>query len=191
MNPDVLATTGAGDGDAARPISAVGEHTSTVVTRMQLAALPGRVWDGLSFYEQIDELPPLHLRWLLPLPIRTEGWKPELGGEVRCLYESGHLVKRVTRIDRGRGYGFRIVEQQLEFGGGVKLCGGAYELRELPGGGTEVALETRYVSPRRPRWFWRRIEAAVCHAFHRHILRALRLAVESSMTAPTATRVRR
>ena len=43
---------------------------------------------------------------------------------------------------------------------------------------SEVALETSYVSERRPRWFWGPIEAIVCHAFHRHILRAMRKTIE-------------
>ncbi len=152
---------------------------ASIVTRMKFAASPERVWEGLMFYEQIAERPPLHLRVLLPRPIRTEGRKSEVGDEVRCLYESGFLLKRVTRIDRGRHYGFEVGEQNLSVGGGMRVSGGAYTLRELPDGSSEMALETRYVSPRRPRWLWQSIEAAICHTFHRHILTAIRRNVES------------
>lgn len=152
---------------------------ASIVTRMRFAASPERAWEGLVFYEQIAERPPLHLRLLLPRPIRTEGCKSEVGDEVRCVYEGGFLLKRVTRIDRGRHYGFEVGEQRLAVGGGMRLSGGAYTLRELPDGSTEMALETRYASPRRPRWLWRSIEAAICHTFHRHILGAIRRNVES------------
>jgi len=43
--------------------------------------------------------PPLHLRLLLPLPIRIDGSKSAVGDEATCLYEGGHLLKRVTQID--------------------------------------------------------------------------------------------
>ena len=58
------------------------------------------------------------------------------------------------------------------------LSGGGYTLRELPDGRTEVAVMTRYVGGRRPGWFWKPVEAAVCHLFHRHLLAAMRRKVE-------------
>ena len=148
--------------------------TTTVVTRLAVAASPARVWETLMFYEQIDARPPVHLRLLLPVPIRTEGPKSAVGDEALCLYEGGHLVKRVTEVDVHRHFGFEVVAQELAVGGGMRLSGGWYELRELPGGKTEVELATRYEGGKRPRWMWKPIEAAVCHSFHRHILRAMR-----------------
>ena len=147
---------------------------TSIVTRLRFAVSSERAWEALLFYEQIDRRPPLHLRLLLPVPIRTEGRKSEVGDEARCLYEEGHLVKRVTHIERGRRYEFEVVEQALSVGGGMKLSGGSYVLRELREGRTEVTVGTRYASPRRPRWLWKPLEAFVCHMFHRHILRGMR-----------------
>ena len=56
----------------------------SILTRMTFAASPERVWDGLMFYEQIEERPPLYLRLLLPLPIRTGGVKSNVGDQVTC-----------------------------------------------------------------------------------------------------------
>jgi len=149
------------------------------MTRMAFAAPLDRVWNGLMFYEQIDQPPPLHLRLLLPVPIRTEKTDPKVGVQVRCSYEGGHLVKRITTIDPKRHYGFDVVEQSLSIGGGLKLSGGGYTLCELPDGYTEVAVTTRYAGGRRPGWFWKPVEAAVCHLFHRHLLVAMRRKAES------------
>ena len=151
----------------------------TIVTRMKFATSSEQVWDGLMFYEQIEERPPLLLRLLLPLPIATESSKSKLGDNVRCSYKGGHLLKCITHIDVGRHYAFDVVEQNLAVGGGLKLSGGCYTLRELSNGGTEVAVTTRYVSLSRPRWFWNAIEAGVCHLFHRHLLSAMRRKLES------------
>ena len=149
-------------------------ESTSVTTQMTFTAPPDQVWERLMFYEQVDTPPPLGLRLLLPVPQGTVGRKSEVGDESRCLYREGHLVKRVTRVDIGRHYGFDIVEQALEVGGGIRLDGGAYMLRAVGPASTEVTLATRYSSPRRPRWLWRRIEAAVCHRMHRHILGAMR-----------------
>ena len=153
--------------------------TTTVVTRMNFAASPDEVWSGLMFYEEIASPPPLHLRLLLPVPIRTEGPKAVVGDETTCVYEKGHLLKRVTNIDAGRYYGFDVVEQNLTVGG-TALAGGCYSLRELPGRGTEVAITTRYRSPKWPGWLWKPIEATVCHLFHRHLLASMRRKIESA-----------
>ena len=40
---------------------------------MTFAASPSEVWRGLTFYEELGGRPPLHLRLLLPVPIRTDG----------------------------------------------------------------------------------------------------------------------
>ena len=162
---------------AGAPIAS--RQSTSIVTRTKFAASPEQTWDGLMFYEEIAERPPLYLRLLLPVPLRTEGRKSQVGDDARCVYAGGHLLKRVTQIDRGRHYEFEVVEQNLMVGGGMTLLGGGYVLRELPDGRTEVALKTRYVSHKRPRWLWKLIEAAVCHTFHRHILGAMRRNVES------------
>jgi hypothetical protein len=152
--------------------------TTSVVTSMIFRAAPTEVWERLMFYEQIDQRPPLHLRLLLPTPIETAGRKSEIGDEARCLYEGGYLVKRVTQVDPGRCYAFEVAEQALVVGGGMTLSGGEYLINELARGRAEVRIVTRYASHRRPRWLWRPIEQAVCHSFHRHILRAMRRKVE-------------
>jgi hypothetical protein len=152
---------------------------SSVVTAMTIAASAARVWDGLMFYEQIPGRPPLALRLLLPSPRGTRGPRSAVGDETRCLYDRGHLLKRVTGIDPRRHYGFDVVEQDVAIGTGIRLTGGGYTLVELPDGSTRLELETRYLSPARPRWLCRPIEAAVCHAFHRHILRGMRRDVET------------
>jgi hypothetical protein len=153
--------------------------TTSIVTGVRFSASPGQVWNGLMYYEQIPYVPPLHLRLVLPAPVRTEGRRSSVGDETRCVYDRGHLLKRVTRIDPSRHYGFDVVEQDLAIGGGIRLMGGSYSLLELPDGSTRVSLETRYVGSTRPRWLARLVEAAVCHAFHRHILNAMRRQLES------------
>ena len=125
------------------------------------------------FYEDVATERPFVLRRFLPTPIGTQGCKSTVGGDVKCRYEGGHLVKRVTRIIRGHNYAFEIVEQNLALGG-IRLLGGDYRLRIVSEDCTRVALTTRYASLNCPRWVFGRLEAAVCHSFHRYILSAMR-----------------
>jgi hypothetical protein len=162
--------------DAAAAVPPAG--TSSVVTRMTFNAAPTEVWKGLMFYEEIGAPPPPLLRMLLPVPIRIEGRALAVGDEARCLYEGGHLLKRLTRIEQGRYYGFDVAEQALAVGRGIRLSGGGYTLRAMGVGRTELAVETRYSSPRRPRWLWQPVETAVCHAFHRFLLASMRRKIE-------------
>lgn len=151
---------------------------ATITTRMTFSASREQTWKSLVFYEEVKERPPLHLRLLLPVPIRTEGDKKRVGGEAMCLYEGGHLLKRTTRIEEGELYQFEVAEQDLSVGGSMRLSGGRYTLREVAPGQTEVALETRYTSTKWPRWFWRPLERFVCHMFHRFLLRSMRRKAE-------------
>ena len=161
------------------PTVAVSQPVS-VVTSMIFAAPPERVWKGLVFYEELGGRPPLHLRLLLPVPIRNVGKVSDVGDEATCLYEGGHLLKRITRIEQGDLYEFEVAEQNLSVGGGMRLSGGRYRLRGLPDGQTELSVETRYLSRKWPRWFWKPLEKMVCHWFHRYLLGTMRRQIESA-----------
>jgi hypothetical protein len=154
-------------------LSRAREHSASVTTCQDFVAPADAVWHALMFYEEVATEPPFLLRRFLPTPIGTEGCKSEVGGEVKCRYVDGHLVKRVTHIVRGQNYAFEIIEQNLALGG-IRLLGGDYTLRKLSEGRTRVALATRYASPNYPRWLFGRLEAAVCHSFHHYILNAMR-----------------
>ncbi|HEY7114685.1 MAG TPA: hypothetical protein VIA45_17285 [Thermoanaerobaculia bacterium] len=162
----------------------------SVVTAIRCSAPPARVWNALVFFEEIERRPPLLLRLLLPTPLRTEGAHSGEGDETRCVYDRGHLVKRMTLVRPPHRYEFEVIEQALEVGGAIRLIGGRYSLKELPGRSTRLWMETRYDGSNRPRTLSRPIEAAVCHAFHSHILRAIRRAAESAVKRKTSLPMR-
>lgn len=174
---------------AAGPAAPAARPTS-VLTAIRCAAPRDRVWNALVFFEEIGRRPPWPLRALLPAPLRAEGARSAVGDETRCLYESGDLVKRMTLVRPPLRCEFDVIAQALEIPGGIRLAGGGYSLEEAADGSTRVAIETRYYGSRRPRALCRPIEAAVCHAFHRHILRAIRRGAENADAAPGPNRLR-
>lgn len=144
-------------------------RVDAVTTRLELDLPPERVWDALRFYEEIPTRPSALLRLVLPTPRRSEGQKGQPGALIRCTYEGGYLVKRITVADRPRLLRFEVVEQHLGIDSCLSLGGGSYEVREREAG-CEVLLTTAYRGHLRPRFLWLPLERALAHAVHRHIL---------------------
>jgi len=156
-----------------------------VSTSEDFPATPAIVWQTLLFYEEVSIVPPFLLRWLLPVPLGTAGSKSTVGSEVKCRYAGGHLLKRVSAIVEMRRFAFDVIEQNLALRG-VRVLGGEYNLYALAPARTRVTVSTRYVSPYRPDWVCARLEAAVCHCFHRPLLSAMRQNLVADLVASAA-----
>jgi hypothetical protein len=154
------------------------EANESVDTSVYLAASPQRVWEGLLFYEEVPGRPPFPLSVFMPNPLRTEGGKDKVGASIRCIYQNGDLVKRITAVQAPHFIRFDVTDQRL----GIESCavarGGSYELRAV-GDGTEMVASTRYTPQLRPRWMWRSVEKLVMGQLHGHVLRGIGSAVEA------------
>jgi len=156
----------------------------SVITSARFPVPAALAWERLLLFEEIERKAPFLLRAVLPSPIGTSGSKAPVDARTLCRYREGVLVKRVTDIAAPHRWRFEVEEQGFAIAGGARLLGGGYALRDLPDGGSEVALETRYAAALRPRWLWRRLEAAFCHAFHRHLLAAMSEGPWAELAAP-------
>ena len=131
------------------------------------------VWDALMFYEEIAEDRPFLLRRFLPTPIGSQGckstsWrrrKMSICGRTLAQTSDSHSSKAELCVRDCRTKS-RLARDQI--------LGGDYTLRVMAKDRTRVALATHYASPNCPRWLFGRLEAAVCHSFHRYILSAMR-----------------
>ncbi len=147
-----------------------------VTTSIQMDASPQVVWKILRFYEEVPKRPGMLLLVLLPRPIRTEGEKTQIGTKVRCVYEGGHMVKRITAAEPGHLLRFEVLEQHLGIENCVSTDEGSYKI--LPAGnGSEIFLTTHYRGHLRPRFLWRPLERSLAHHVHRHILEGMRAAL--------------
>ncbi len=143
-------------------------------TALTFHATPQQAWDSILFYEQVEHAPPWLLTLALPRPVRAEGSKAAVGDVQRCLYENGHLVKRVTRCQVGRELAFEVLDQHLHFERDVTLRDGAFGLEPLDAGETRVVLTTRYIRHLRPAWLWEPMERKILHTLHGHVLEGMR-----------------
>ena len=147
-------------------------------TSLYFAASPDKVWQGLLFYEEVPGRPPFPLNIFMPNPVRTEGGKGTVGACIRCIYEDGDLVKRITAVQAPNFIRFEVADQRLGIEGCAVARGGSYELR-ANGAGTEIVASTHYTTYLRPRWIWRPAEKMVMGQLHGHVLRGMRSAIEA------------
>ncbi|MEO8799792.1 MAG: hypothetical protein ABI551_17995 [Polyangiaceae bacterium] len=155
---------------------------STVRTVTRFRASPEQVWATMMFYEEIPGRPNPLLRLILPLPVSTQGEKTRVGALIHCTYEGGSLEKKITAVDPARALRFEVCKQALGIEDCIETTDGSYELR-ADGDDTELALTTRYHGRLRPRWLFEPVEKLVGHGLHRHILRGMRVALETAAKA--------
>ncbi len=155
----------------------------SVQTVRVVQASPERLWASLLFYEDVRQRPPLIARIGIPRPLRTEGVVRGVGDVKTCVYESGHLVKQITRYEPERLLAFRVVEQVGIEDRSIALTRGSFRFQPLQPGVTKVTLTTRYLPKLSARPSWRPWEQAVVWALHSHVLdemeRRARLPVEA------------
>jgi hypothetical protein len=158
-------------------------QSEAVETALHLNATPEEVWQGILFYEEVPHRPLWFLRIFLPRPIRTDGEKTRVGAIVRCTYDSGHLLKRITAVEPAHLMRFDVLEQRLGVEDCVSMSQGSYEILAM-GDGSHVVLTTHYRSRLRPRRLWRPLERCLAHRLHRHILDGMRMALAVCSVEP-------
>ncbi len=147
---------------------------AVVRTRISIHATPEEAWNAIQFYEEVEHDPPWLLYLALPRPVASHGSKEQVGEVVRCQYEHGHIVKRITECAPGRRLAFEVLEQELGAERNVILRDGAFEIAPRADGRTEIILTTRYQRQLAPAWLWEPTERKVLHTLHEHVLEGMR-----------------
>ncbi len=156
--------------------SARKEVSEAVATRFHFNLSPEAVWKHVMLYEEVPGHPSFFLRIVLPRPVRTEGDKTRVGSTVRCVYQGGDLVKRITTVVPPHSLQFEVIEQNLGIEDCIRTRGGSYQILSC-GDASDVVLITNYQAYLHPRQLWRPVEALLIRQLHRHILRGICAAV--------------
>lgn len=149
-------------------------EVATIRTELTVDATPQEAWQAVMFYEEVEHDPPWLLRLALPRPVRSVGNKQREGEIVRCFYDRGYLVKRISRREEGRLLAFDVIEQKLHFERDVTLLGGSFKIIPTSDGRSRIVLTTRYERHLSPTWIWQPIENEVVHTLHEHVLEGMR-----------------
>ncbi len=150
------------------------EEIATVRTTLTIDATPAEAWNAIMFYEQVEHDPPWLLKLALPKPVGSVGNKHHVGEIVRCYYDRGYLVKRISRRTPGRLLAFDVIEQELHFERDITLRDGTFEIVSAPDDCASIIVTTRYQRHLSPRWLWRPIERKIVHTLQGHVLEGMR-----------------
>jgi hypothetical protein len=159
-----------------RPPEVVVEDVST---QMVFHAPAARAWDAIVFFEEVKNPPPWILRVGLARPLYTRGSARAVGDVKICVYNKGHITKRIRTVEPSRFLGFEVIEQQIGYERDIRLVGGSFAFAPLGTEDTLVTLTTTYRPRLAPRFCWRRGEALAIHTLHRHVLEGMRQAAEA------------
>jgi hypothetical protein len=136
------------------------------------------------FYEDVEHSPPWILHLTLPKPIRSEGDKSRVGGNVKCFYDRGYLAKRITKRVEPRLLAFDVTEQKVNYEHDVELREGSFEIEPIGERQSLIRLTTRYERKLAPRFVWEPIEQHVIHKLHGHVLEGMRRKAEGKEQSP-------
>lgn len=154
------------------------ERIVTVRTRLHVKATQRQAWNAIMFYEEVQHDPPWLLRLCLPQPQGSAGDKQRVGQIVRCQYDRGYLVKRISRRKKERLLAFEVVDQRLHFERDVTLLDGSFEIRPATDHTAQISVTTRYQRHLYPRWLWEPVEREIIHTLHEHVLEGMRREAE-------------
>lgn len=160
------------------------EEIAVVRTELKVDATPQEAWDAIMFYEDVTHSPPWILHLALPKPIRSEGDKSRVGGNLKCFYDSGYLSKRISRREEPRALAFEVTEQHILVEHDVALKDGSFEIEPTPDGKCLIRLTTRYERKLQPRFVWEPFEQHVVHKLHGHVLEGMRQKAEQMSPRP-------
>lgn len=157
-------------------------EVATVQTELRVDATAEEAFRAVQFYEQVEHDPPWLLHLALPRPIRSQGSKESVGNVVRCYYDRGYLVKRISERVENERLAFDVLEQQLGFEHDVKLQHGSFEI--VPDDGAHrrrcrIVVTTTYERYPRPTWIWQPFEELVVHTLHEHVLEGMRRSINA------------
>lgn len=144
----------------------------SVETEIAIAGTPTEIFKRLHFFEGSTLNPPLLLKLRLPTPIGVEGNMFVKGEDVRCIYEKGYLLKRITSVEDNKLIAFEVIEQHGIEDRSLTLTSGEIRLHQ---NGSEVIVKmtTRYQPKLGARLLWRQPEKLIVKTLHEHIARGL------------------
>jgi hypothetical protein len=146
----------------------------SIETTATLPVDAATAFESIMFYEEVRHPPPLILRIGLAHPLFTSGSSQRVGDVKSCIYNKGHITKRITAIEPARRLAFEVIEQDIGYEIDVRLVGGAFEFEPLPDGSTRITLVTEYEPLLNPRWCWRPFERYAVHTLHEHVIEGMR-----------------
>jgi hypothetical protein len=165
-----------------------------VVSSIDVAAPPERVWESVVAFSELPPPRELLFRAGVAYPVRATIEGTGRGAIRRCQFSTGTFVEPVTRWEPPRRLSFDVAAQpdplrELSPYGPIRAphldgffsaTAGEFRLVPLPGGGTRLEGSTWYRLRIHPVPYWRLFADAIVHRIHLRVLDHIRALAERS-----------
>ncbi len=166
--------------------------TYEVVTTIDVAASPERVWDKVVRFREIESPLPWYFRGGIAYPVRATIDGRGVGAIRRCEFSTGAFIEPITVWDEPRRLGFNVIEQPPpltelsiynevyapHIDGYFRSQRGEFRLIALADGGTRLEGHTWYSVAVYPQAYWRAVSEPLLHEIHRRVLNQVKLEAE-------------
>jgi hypothetical protein len=156
---------------------------ATISTDAVIEAPIQASWNAIMFYEEVKHEPPWILKVGLARPLYTVGRSSAAGDVKMCVYNKGHITKRVRQAKSPTLLEFDVIDQKIGYERDVRLVGGSFAFEALGADRTRATLTTEYEPLLRPRWVWLPFERIAVHTLHNHVLEGMKLEAADAMAA--------
>ena len=181
------------------------EHVYEVVSFVEVAAPPIRVWDHVVAFSPITSRPELLFRFGLAYPVRATIEGSGVGALRRCEFSTGSFIEPITTWDSPRRLSFDVVDQPAPmrelspYGritpphlyGFFRAVRGEFRLVALENNRTRLEGSTWYTLDLHPHAYWRPITDQIISRIHARVLEHIAVEVHaqsgSTASAPGST----
>jgi uncharacterized membrane protein YhaH (DUF805 family) len=157
---------------------------SEVLTTIEIAAPPDVVWRHVVTFSELREPPAWFFRLGIAYPRRATIAGHGVGALRRCEFSTGAFLEPITAWEEPSRLAFDVAAQPPpltewspyrhvaapHLDGYLRVRGGEFRLRPLPGGRTLLEGRTFYQMRIFPAAYWRLWSDALIHAIHQRVL---------------------
>jgi hypothetical protein len=176
------------------PAPAAGPERREVVTSVDIAAPPERVWPFVVSFAELPEPTEWLFRTGVAYPRRAHIEGSGVGAVRYCEFSTGAFVEPITVWDAPHRLAFDVVAQPIpmqewspyrhvyaaHLDAGFRARAGEFRLIALPGGRTRLEGSTWYQLDLHPRAYWSLYATGIVHAIHHRVLRHVQALAEAS-----------
>jgi hypothetical protein len=166
--------------------------TRIVLTSVEIAASPGRVWEQVVSFREIERAPAWYFRTGLAYPLRARLEGTGVGAVRHCEFTTGTFVEPITVWEEPRVLAFDVKSQPPplqewspyahvyapHLDGFFRTTHGEFRLVRLAPNRTRLEGRTWYSLEMQPSIYWNAMADTILHAIHRRVLEHVKAAAE-------------